>query len=89
MQRKKCQDDQASLSYGKQLTTQEARNNQSIASARVHVERTIQRMKLFGIFRHRFAFDLLPYIDSIFTVIAGTVNLSKPLFKDNRFLFRS
>ncbi|XP_077486632.1 uncharacterized protein LOC144097902 [Amblyomma americanum] len=73
----------------KQLTTEEAENNQSIANARVHVERAIQRMKLFRILRNRFDLDLLPYIDNILIVIAGTVNLSKPLFKDNKFLFRS
>ncbi|XP_077484098.1 uncharacterized protein LOC144094081 [Amblyomma americanum] len=73
----------------KELTTEEAKNNQSIASARVHVERAIQRMKLFRILRNRFNLDLLPYIDNILIVIAGTVNLSKPLFKDNEFLFRS
>ncbi|XP_029833686.3 uncharacterized protein LOC115318114 [Ixodes scapularis] len=72
----------------KQLTAEEARANQSIASARVHVERAIQRMKLFRILRHRFDLDLLPYIDKIFTVISGIVNLSKPLFSENKFLFQ-
>ncbi|XP_037560882.2 uncharacterized protein LOC119440003 [Dermacentor silvarum] len=72
----------------KQLTTEEARRNQSIASARVHVERAIQRMKLYRILKNRFDLDLVPYIDCIFKVIAGTVNLSKPLFSNNKFLFK-
>ncbi|XP_040360140.1 uncharacterized protein LOC115315150 [Ixodes scapularis] len=59
----------------KQLTAEEARTNQLIASARVHVERAIQRMKLFRILRHRFDLNLLPYVDEIFTVITGIVNL--------------
>ncbi|XP_037567707.2 uncharacterized protein LOC119448531 [Dermacentor silvarum] len=71
----------------KQLTTEEARRNQSIAIARVHVERAIQRMKLYRILKNRFDLDLVPYIDCIFKVIAGTVNLSKPLFS-NKFLFK-
>lgn len=73
----------------KQLTADEARANQSIASARVHVERAIQRMKLYRILKTRFDLDLVPYIDMIFTVITGTVNLSKPLFSENKFLFKS
>lgn len=72
----------------KQLTAEEARRNQSIASARVHVERAIQRMKLYRILKNRFDLDLVPYIDCIFKVIAGTVNLSKPLFSNNKFLFK-
>ncbi|XP_037498213.2 uncharacterized protein LOC119371824 [Rhipicephalus sanguineus] len=73
----------------KQLTTEEAARNQSIASARVHVEKAIQRMKLYRILKNRFDLDLVPYIDNIFKIIAGTVNLSKPLFNNNKFLFDS
>ncbi|CAN8003064.1 unnamed protein product [Ixodes hexagonus] len=72
----------------KQLTAEEARSNQSIACARVHVERAIQRMKIYRILRNRFDLDLVPYIDKIFTVIAGTVNLLKPLFSEDKFLFK-
>uniref|UniRef100_A0A147BIC1 Putative tick transposon n=1 Tax=Ixodes ricinus TaxID=34613 RepID=A0A147BIC1_IXORI len=72
----------------KQLTTEEARSNQSIACARVHVERAIQRMKIYRILRNRFDLDLVPYIDKIFTVIAGMVNLLKPLFSEEKFLFK-
>ncbi|CAN7975733.1 unnamed protein product [Ixodes persulcatus] len=72
----------------KQLTTEEARSNQSIACARVHVERAIQRMKIYRILRNRFDLDLVPYIDKIFTVIAGMVNLLKPLFSEDKFLFK-
>ncbi|KAM7282233.1 uncharacterized protein ISCGN_002383 [Ixodes scapularis] len=72
----------------KQLTTEEARSNQSIACARVHVERAIQRMKIYRILRNRFDLDLVPYIDKIFTVISGMVNLSKPLFSEDKFLFK-
>ncbi|KAH9367042.1 hypothetical protein HPB48_021924 [Haemaphysalis longicornis] len=70
-----------------QLSTADAVANQSIARARVHVERAIQRMKAFKILQSRFDLDMLPYIDSIITVIVGVTNLSKPLFSDKRFLF--
>ncbi|XP_040072694.2 uncharacterized protein LOC115318852 [Ixodes scapularis] len=72
----------------KQLTTEEARSNQSIACARVHLERAIQRMKIYRILRNRFDLDLVPYIDKIFIVISGMVNLSKPLFSEDKFLFK-
>ncbi|XP_037515755.2 uncharacterized protein LOC119392906 [Rhipicephalus sanguineus] len=69
-----------------QLTTEEAVTNQAVARARVHVERAIQRMKLFKILQNRLDLDLLPYIDAIITVIVGTTNLSKPIFSEKRFL---
>lgn len=70
----------------RQLSEQAAQRNQSIASARVHIERAIQRMKLFKILRHRFPLDLIPYMDDIVAIIAGIVNLSKPLFPKDKFL---
>ncbi|KAM7298112.1 hypothetical protein ISCGN_018738 [Ixodes scapularis] len=69
-----------------QLSMQDAKSNQNIAAARVHVERAIQRMKLFRILRDNFSTDLLPQFDDIVAIIAGLVNLSKPLFKDSRYL---
>ncbi|XP_064458857.1 uncharacterized protein LOC135369123 [Ornithodoros turicata] len=58
-----------------QLTQQEGRKNQSIAQARVHVERL--PLKLF------------PYIDSIITITTGIANLSKPLFSADKFMDQS
>ncbi|XP_040066111.2 uncharacterized protein LOC120839814 [Ixodes scapularis] len=69
-----------------QLSKSDAANNQSIAAARVHVERAIQRMKLFRILRDNFSADLLPQIDDVVVIIAGLVNLSKPLFSNDKFL---
>lgn len=72
----------------RQLSAEEARNNQAIASARVHLERAIQRMKIFRFLRNRLDLHLVPYIDKIFGIIAGVVNLSKPLFGEDKFLFK-
>ncbi|XP_040067788.1 uncharacterized protein LOC121834518 isoform X1 [Ixodes scapularis] len=75
------------LGQKKQLSPGDAKRNASIASARVHVERSIQRIKRFKILQQRFPLDLLAYLDSIVTTLAGIVNISKPLFADDKYLF--
>lgn len=77
-----------SLHNKQKLNRQEATKNQDIADARVHVERAIQRMKLFKILRDSFSIDLLLYIDDIIQIIAGLVNVSKSLFSNEKFLFK-
>lgn len=57
----------------------------SIAAARVHVERSIQRFKMFKIVNSKISWKLIPYIDNIFTVIAALVNLKNPLLADDKF----
>nr|XP_037288289.1 LOW QUALITY PROTEIN: uncharacterized protein LOC119181213 [Rhipicephalus microplus] len=71
----------------KQLTQREAQQNQSIAAARVHGERAIQRMKVFKVLSRSLGTELFPYIYDILTVIAGIVNLSKPIFSAEKFLY--
>lgn len=75
------------LGQKKQLSPGEARRNASIASARVHVERSIQRIKCFKILQQRFPLHLLAYLDNIVTTIAEIVNISNPLFTDDKYLF--
>lgn len=70
----------------KQLSKGDAERNQSIAAARVHVERAIQRMKLFKILDGNIGIELFPFIDDIVQIIAGIVNLSRPIFNDDKFL---
>ncbi|XP_077507951.1 uncharacterized protein LOC144119112 [Amblyomma americanum] len=72
----------------KQLTKNEAEENQSYAAACVHVERAIQRMKVFKIFTGNLGTELFAYIDDIIQVIAGIVNLSKPIFSSDKFLIQ-
>lgn len=43
-----------------QMTEHDALGNQDIALARVHVERAIQRLKVFKILQHHFPKHLLP-----------------------------
>lgn len=70
----------------KQLSKHDAEKNRSIAAARVHVERAIQRMKQYKILAGNLGIELFPYIDDILQVIAGIVNLSKPIFTNDKFL---
>lgn len=57
-----------------------------IASARVHVERTIQRIKIFQILKKRYPFNRLDDLDNVMTIITGLVNLSSPILADTRFV---
>lgn len=69
----------------KQLSKLEAQLTAEIARARVHVERAIQRIKIFKIFHEQFNYNMVPYIDDIMTVIAGSVNLSAPILTSDKF----
>ena len=57
----------------------------SIAQARVHVERVIQRLKTFKILATKLPWEMLDYIDSIMVIIAGIINLDKPVLPDDKF----
>lgn len=69
-----------------QFSRQEALLNAKIARARVHIERTNQRMKVFEIFNKPFPLSLLPQVDNILTIICAIVNLSNPIFSEDKFL---
>lgn len=64
----------------------EALRNQAIARARVHVERAIQRLKVYKILQQKFPLQLLPVFDKVVLLLAGVVNLSKPILAENKFL---
>lgn len=68
-----------------QMPPDDVARTRCIASARVHVERAIQRMKVFVILEKRLPLTLVPYVDYIMIVIAGLVNLSPPILSDKRF----
>ena len=50
-----------------------------IASERIHVERAIQRIKIFNILSNQIPITLLGIIDDIVTVCAALTNLRPPL----------
>ncbi|XP_072389457.1 uncharacterized protein [Diabrotica undecimpunctata] len=74
------------LEKRKQLSREEAIQNSDIAAARVHIERTNQRIKLFKILSNKLHTNFIPYIQNIFIIICAVTNLSSPILADNKFL---
>ena len=72
--------------YRPQLSQEAAINNKEIASARVHIERVNQRIKLFQILNYNFPWHMINYIDDIFIICCGFANLDAPILADNKFL---
>ncbi|XP_049267355.1 uncharacterized protein LOC125756532 [Rhipicephalus sanguineus] len=74
------------LKKGQQMTKGDAVRTQKIASARVHVERVIQRMTIFKILSTRVPWRMVGQLDNVMTVVAGITNLSASVFAPHRFL---
>lgn len=64
------------------LTTDEVNMTRSIASARIHVERTIGRIKEFRILQKVIPKTLVPIISQMTFVIGMLVNFQEPLVKN-------
>jgi len=73
------------LSKKVQFSKEEAILNAKIARARVHIERSNQRLKEFSILSTKVPSYLVPRIEQIFTIICAVVNLSSPILKDDKF----
>ncbi|CAN7978881.1 unnamed protein product [Ixodes persulcatus] len=69
-----------------QLSKRDALETHRIAAARVHVERAIQRLKIFRILSSRIPCNMLCMMDDVMMIAAGVTNLSAPIFADNKFL---
>ena len=74
------------LRQKKQFTKEESLLTAKIAAARVHIERSNQRIKAFKILGSTLPSTLVPLIEDIFTVICGTVNMSAPILSDSKFI---
>ena len=68
-----------------QFSEHEAKLTADIARARVHVERAIQRLRLFNVLKQKMPWTLLPYADAIITTIGGITNLCNPIIGDDGF----
>lgn len=66
--------------FDPQFTREEVMEGYSIASVRIHVERAIQRIKIFKILEH-INIDLLPYIDKILFLTCILANNKEPLIR--------
>lgn len=74
------------LKKRQQMEEHESLRNQAIARARVHVERVIQRLKLYKVLQQKFPLQLLPVFDKVVLLLAGVVNLSRPILAEDKFL---
>jgi DDE superfamily endonuclease/Helix-turn-helix of DDE superfamily endonuclease len=73
------------LGKRKQFPQSEGIMTADIASARVHVERAIQRIKVFKLLKTNVPWGLVPYLDDILVIVGGLVNLSKPILALDKF----
>ncbi|XP_046402574.1 uncharacterized protein LOC124168400 [Ischnura elegans] len=58
----------------------------SIAKARVHVERVIERIKKFKILSETLPSTLLPLADEIMVIACGLTNLANPVLAGDKFI---
>lgn len=70
---------------GKPLSENDSVKSSSIARARVHVERAIQRLKIFKIFKEKLDWFMLRHVDDLMVIAAGVVNLSSPILGNDKF----
>ena len=70
----------------KQFSKSEAISTARIAKARVHIERSNQRIKNFRIMGETMSSNLMPIIEDIFIVICAMVNLGSLIVKDDKFV---
>lgn len=68
------------FAYNAQFTVEEMNTTYEIASVRIHIERCIQRLKIYRILSH-IPVELLPNCDRIVRICCALVNLQKPIIK--------
>ena len=65
----------------RQFTSSENKYGYDVACVRIHIERVIQRMKIFDIL-HSYPVHLFKYADCIINVIAFITNLFTDIIKE-------
>lgn len=68
-----------------QFEEEETIKNTRIASLRVHVERALQRVKIFAVMTDRMEYNLHPYVNEILVVVAAVANLTRPILAADKF----
>ena len=61
------------------MLAKDVHETSNIANVRIYVEQAIRRMKEFRMLKHQQPLLYLPILNDILRVIAGLVNLKRPL----------
>lgn len=69
------------FAFNPQFSPEEVQTTYDIASVRIHVERAIQRMKMYKILSNKITIDLLPHIDHIVHIVGVLANFGPPIIK--------
>ncbi|KAE8745124.1 hypothetical protein FOCC_FOCC008189 [Frankliniella occidentalis] len=69
----------------KQFTRSEAVFCANVARARVHVERVIQSLREYTILKNKIAWNIVPFVDDIVTIVCALVNLGKPILARDKY----
>lgn len=67
------------LGKNKQFGKHDVELIKNISTARIHVDRTLKRFRLYKIMQTKVHWRILPYLDDVCTVIAGIVNMNNPI----------
>jgi len=72
-----------SVSANEKCTKQEVKLSKRIASLRIHIERTIRRIREYSFLKPHACINhrLVKYTDSVVKIVCGLVNLQPPLIK--------
>lgn len=62
-----------------QFTFDERRENKKISTHRIHVERAINRIKVFRLFQGKIPYTVLPQINELVYIVAFFINFGNPL----------
>ena len=67
-----------------QMTTAEVKKTKQVANLKIHVERAINRMNPFRIFKSVMPIIMIPHCDDIVKTCAGLCNLKPLLYKESK-----
>nr|XP_050039136.1 uncharacterized protein LOC126536277 [Dermacentor andersoni] len=67
--------------HASQFSPEEVRDTYNIAQVRIHVERMIQRIKIYNILNNKVPTELIPCMNDVFHVCCVLANLQLPIIK--------
>ncbi|XP_049519047.1 uncharacterized protein LOC119440105 isoform X1 [Dermacentor silvarum] len=67
--------------HASQFTPEEVRDTYNIAQVRIHVERMIQRIKIYNVLNNKVPTELIPCMTDVFHVCCVLANLQLPIIK--------